>query len=138
MTRPGASQLAKAKRMLALEGASGDAAANTAAVGRVYDKLHVHLDPLLGAAGVHALLVRSAKLTQGPFSFLETETPDLSTALRERLLAQDPAVVTESAAALFATFLGLITTFIGDRLTIQVLRRAWPTLEAAAPTERTE
>jgi hypothetical protein len=51
------------------------------------------------------------------------------------LQAQDPAVATESAAALFGTFFALITAFIGERLTTQILRRAWPTIEETAPRE---
>ena len=61
--------------------------------------------------------------------------PEGSTKLRACLQALDPAVATEAAAALFGTFLELITTFIGERLTIQVLRSAWPTIEDTAPRE---
>lgn len=70
MNRPSAAQLEKARRLLLDEGAAGSAGECAPAAGRVYDKLHGHLDPLLGAAGVQALLVRSAKLTQRQFSFL--------------------------------------------------------------------
>ena len=69
------------------------------------------------------------KLRQGQFPFLEVAVVDSSTKLRECLHAQDAAVATESAAALFGTFFALITTFIGERLTTQALRRAWPTIE---------
>jgi hypothetical protein len=126
---PSAAQLEKARLLLLHEGATGSAGECATAAGRIYDKLHAHLDPLLGAAGVQALLVRSAKLTQPQFSFLEVAVVEDSTKLRERLQAQDPAVATGSAAALFATFFALVTTFIGERLTTQILRRAWPTIE---------
>ena len=33
------------------------------------------------------------------------------------------------------TFLDLIITFIGDRLTVQVLRGAWPAIDETAPRE---
>ena len=98
------------------------------AAGRVYDTLQAHLAPLLGSAGVRALLARSAKLTQRRFSFLEVAVVESSTKLRECLHAQDAAVATESAEALFGTFFALITTFIGERLTIEALRRAWPNI----------
>jgi hypothetical protein len=52
------------------------------------------------------------------------------------LQAQDPAVATESAAALFGNFFTLITTFIGERLTAQLLRSAWPNFDETAPTEK--
>jgi hypothetical protein len=121
--------------LLAHEGAAGTADATTAA-GRVYDKLHAHMAPLVGVAGVQLLFVRSAKLTQGEFAWLsEVSILEGSTKLRERLQAQDPAVAPESAANLFGTFFALVTTFIGERLTTQIVRRAWPTLEETAPME---
>src|SRR5450631_2152410 len=135
MSRASPAQMERARRLLAHEGAAGSADEAAAAAGRVYDKLDIHLAPLLGAAGVQALLVRSATLTQGEFPFLAVAGPDGSTKLRECLRAQDPSVATESAAALFGTFFTLITTFIGERLTVQALRRAWPKIEETAPTE---
>jgi hypothetical protein len=123
--------------LLAHEGAASaaDERATTAA-GRVYDKLHAHMAPLVGDAGVQLLFVRSAKLAEGEFTGL-AEVPifERSTKLRECLHTQGPAVATESAAALFGTFFALITAFIGERLTTQVLRRAWPTIEETAPLE---
>jgi hypothetical protein len=131
-TRPGPAQLARARQLLEHEGGADEGAA---AAARVYDKLHAHLDPLLGAAGVQALLVRSARLTHGPSSPLEVAILAGSTNLRACLQAQDPAVATESAAALFGTFFALVIGFIGERLTIQMLRRAWPTIDDPAPWE---
>ena len=124
--------------MLGHEDAAGGAAArgNTAA-GRVYDKLHVHLAPLVGVGGVHMLFARSARLAQGEFArFAEVSMDEGSTKLRECLQAQDPAIATGSAAALFGNFFTLITTFIGERLVAQLLRSAWPTFDDAAPTEK--
>jgi hypothetical protein len=129
----------RARRLLAHEGAAGSADGGaTTAAGRVYDKLQAHLAPLVGAAGVQSLLVRSAKLAQGFTGLAEVSTFEGSTKVRERLEAQDSAVTTESAASLFATFFALLTTFIGERLTTQVLRSAWPTIEDTPPTETTK
>lgn len=130
-----ATQVAMARLLLAHEGAADGAAA---AGGKIYDKLQAHLTPLLGSAGVRALLARSAKLAQRQFSFLEVVVVESSTNLRECLRAQDAAVATESAATLFGTFFSLITTFIGERLTTQALRRAWPTIEEIAPATTPE
>lgn len=125
-------QLAEAKRLLAYEGASGDTAKEcAAAAGRVFDKLNAGLGPLLGAAGVRALLARSTTLagrdlgTVAGAGFL-----DSSTTLRTFLQDLEPAVAHRAAEALFAAFLSLITSFIGERLTLQAMRSAWPTLEA--------
>ena len=57
------------------------------------------------------------------------------TKLGSCLQALDPAIGAEAAATLFGTFLELITTFIGERLTVVVLRSAWPAIEETAPRE---
>jgi hypothetical protein len=138
--RPSGAQTETARRLLAHEGAACTAgSAATTAAGRVYDKLEAHLAPLLGATGVQSLLVRSAKLAQQEFKDLaDVSIFEGSTKLRDRLRAQDSAVTTESATALFATFFALLTTFIGERLTTQVLRSAWPMIEETPPPETTE
>jgi hypothetical protein len=130
--RPSPAQLERARRLLAHEGGTGSAKQSTAAPGRVFDKLHAQLAPLVGVAGVHMLLVRSAKLAGGELAQV-AELPIVEGArkLRERLQG-DPAVAAE-AAALFGTFLTLLTTFIGERLTTQVLLNAWPSIEDTAP-----
>ena len=121
--------------MLAHEGVAGSADASPAA-GRVYDKLHAHIAPLVGTDGAQLLFVRSAKLVQGEFAwFAEISILEGSTKLREFLHARDPVVATESAVVLFGTFFALITTFIGERLATQVLRSAWPMIEPTAPRE---
>lgn len=131
-------QLERARRLLAHEAAAGGAATRgKTAAGRVYDKLHVHLAPLVGVAGVHMLFARSARLAQGEFARLAAVSMDEgSTKLRECLHAPDPAIATESAAALFGHFFTLITIFIGERLVAQLLRSAWPTFNDAASTEK--
>jgi hypothetical protein len=131
MKRPSPTQMERARRLLAHEGAASSASerAKTAA-GRVYEKLHAHMGPLVGVAGVDLLFMRSAKLAQSEFASLaDLSILEGATKLRERLRAQDPAVATESAAALFGTFFMLSGAFIGERLTTQVLRSAWPTFE---------
>jgi len=124
--------------LLALEGAASGADDSVAtAAGRVYDKLHAHLAPLVGTFGVQSLFVRSAKLTPDEFAALaEVSVLEGSTKLRAHWQARGSAVDAESAAGLFATFLSLLTTFIGERLVNQVLRSAWPTIEETVPREK--
>lgn len=136
MSSPGAAELERARRLLAQEGAGAAGDNVAAAAGQVYDKLHAHLAPLLGGMGVQALFVRSAKLTPGKLAGLaEVSVLEGSARLREHLQRQGSVVDAESAAALFGTFLSLLTTFVGERLVTQVLRRAWPTIEETAPRE---
>jgi hypothetical protein len=137
MGRPSATQVETAKRLLANEGNSGRSSKECAAAAwLVYEKFTARLAPLVGAAGVQALFVRSAKLAQAESVCLtEVATPEGMTKLGACLQTLRPAEATEVAAVLFGTFLDLVTTFIGERLTVVVLRSAWPTIEETAPRE---
>ena len=138
MSRADPAQLEKARRLLAHEGAAGRADKSTTAAARVYDKLRAHLGLLVGDLGVRLLFVRSARLAQGEFAtFAEVTGVEASTMLREYLQKNSPAVAAESAAVLFGTFFTLIHTFIGERLTTEVLRTAWPMFDTA-PAEKTK
>ncbi len=140
MSRPSPEQMERARRLLAHEGAAGraeqHAGGESTAAGRVYDKLHAQLAPIVGAAGVHLLFMRSAKLARGELARL-AELPSVEgpAKMRECLHAREPALATESAAALFGAFFTLLTIFIGERLTTRVLDSAWPALEGAASKE---
>jgi hypothetical protein len=128
----------RARRLLSIEGDSGTSSdACAIAAGRVYDKLAAQLVPLLGAAGVEALFARSAKLAgaERPCIAALADGVDASTRLRACLQALAPAAASEVAALLFGTLLELIVTFIGDRLTVQALRGAWPAIDETAPRE---
>ena len=123
--------------MLAHEGAAGDATRDGTAAVRVYEKLHGRLSDLVGVAGADLLFARSAKLTQDSHArFAGPPGDEDATKLCERLQAQDPAIATESAAALFGNLFALTTTFIGEGLTTQLLRSTWPTLSDAALREQ--
>jgi hypothetical protein len=135
MNRLKPEQLERARQLLAHETATGSAdEPATTAAGRVYAKLVAQLAPLVGETGVELLFLRSAKLVQGHFaSVAEVSGLEGSTKLQQRLQTRKPALPSEAAEALFGTFFTLITTFIGERLTTQVLRGAWPTFEETAP-----
>ena len=132
-----ARQVERASRLLASEGDSGSSADECAAAAwRVYEKLNARLTPLLGSAGVQALLVRSAKLAQAELgSLAEVAIPEGMKKVSSGLQALDPTDATEVAATLFGTFLELVTNLIGERLTVVVLRSAWPTIEDTVPGE---
>ena len=139
MNRPSPAQLDRARRLLAHEGAAGSDEPCAIAAARVYEKLHEHLAPLVGAAGVQALFARSAKLANAGFDWpAEVAVAESSTGLRAWLQGLEPVVANERAAALFGAFFSLITTFIGERLTSQALRSAWPMIGETASTEKTK
>ena len=133
MTILGAEQMERANWLLTSEGSSAsDSAACAAAAGRVYEKLDAQLTPLLGRAGFQALLARTAKLANAKLAPLAGALEDAAQ-LSARLQSLEPTFAAETAAVLFGTFLDLIATFIGDRLTVQVLRRSWPAIDETSP-----
>lgn len=108
------------------------------AAGLICEKLHLHLAPLLGTVGVELLLTRSVRVTQARHAGLVGVTfANGATTLPEILAAQSAESATESAVALFAAFFTLLASFIGERLTTQVLRKAWPAIDLTTePTSK--
>ena len=148
-----------ALRQLALKvlaqhaGPAAGAEALAAAARRAYDDLARVSAPLIGQVGVDALTGRALHLVRGEYPWL-VGTRDGTPARTERtpgtpppeqadgpfahvivcLERQDPAVATEAAGAVFATFTGLLVTFIGESLTAGLLRKAWPAAFSDAST----
>ena len=121
-----------ALRALAQRKASiADAGALAAAAQRAYADLTRVSAPLIGDVGVNALTGRSLYLAQRQYPWLvQTREPEQWDGPFEQIVfcleRQDPAVATEAAGAVLATLLGLLVTFIGEPLTVQLLRQAWP------------
>jgi hypothetical protein len=151
-----------ALRQLALKvlaqhaGSAAGAEALAAAAHRAYDDLSRVSAPLIGQVGVDALTGRAVHLAQREYPWL-VPTREGTPACTERTLGtpppeqaegpfaqvifclerQDPAVATEAAGAVFATFMGLLVTLIGEPLTARLLRKAWPDAFSDASTEET-
>ena len=137
-----------AMRQLALKvlaqhaGSAGGAEAFVAAARRAYDDLAHVSTPLIGQVGVEALTARALHLAQREHLWLvDVREPEQADEPFAQVIAslerQNPAVATEGAAALFATFAGLLVTFIGEPLTTGLLRKAWPKAFSDAHTEET-
>ena len=112
-------------------GPAAGAKALAAAAHRAYDDLARVSAPLIGQAGVDALTGRALHLAQRDYPWLvRTREPEQAEEPFARFIfcleRQDPAVATEAAGAVFATFAGLLVTFIGEPLTAGLLRKAWP------------
>ena len=121
-------------------GPSAGADAIAAATRRAYADLALVSTPLIGQVGVDAVTGRAVRLAQREYSWLvdprEPERPDGPFAqVIVSLERQDPAVATDGAAAVFATLVGLLVTFIGESLTTGLLRKAWPTAFSDTHTE---
>lgn len=115
--------------------AGGDGASSedlAAASGRLLDRLSQRLSVVIGGAGVEALLLRAVTLRKADFPFLDermfsrAQGGSAGDSLRARLQEQEPGVIREVSVTLFATFGGLLTTVIGERLASSLLRDVWP------------
>ena len=137
-----------ALRQLALKvlaqhaGSAAGAEAIAAAARRAYDDLARVSAPLIGQVGVEALTGRALHLAQREYPWLvQTREPEQAERPFIQVIAclerQDPAVAIEAAGAVFATFTGLLVTFIGEPLTARLLRQAWPDAFADASTKET-
>ena len=123
-----------ATQLLALEVGGAPATSETlaAASGHLLDKLSRRLAQVIGPAGVQSILLRAVKLWKSEFAFLDERIVprDSRTSFAEPLRAclreQEPEVIRAAAVTLFATFTGLLTTLIGDRLTWTLLQQIWP------------
>jgi hypothetical protein len=123
-------------------GSEEGAEAVAAAARRTYDDLAHVSTPLIGQIGVDALIGRALHLAQREYRWLPAESePDRTNEPFARVIVslrrQDPAVALEGTAAVFATFAGLLVTFIGEPLTTGLLRKAWPGAFSDAQTKET-
>ena len=112
-------------------GSATGSEALAAAAQRAYQDLARVSAPLIGQVGVDALTGRALHLAQREYPWLvstlepEQDGGPLASVI-VNLGRQDPAVATKAAGSVFATFAGLLVTFIGEPLTADLLRRAWP------------
>lgn len=131
------------RRMLAREAGTGaDAPAVAAAARRLGERFAQQLNPLIGDAGVAAILARSLHLTQRNVPGLATvraaDQNEGPFPLLQRSLEQlEPAAATEASVALLDGVSELLESFIGEGLTTRLLREAWPDDFAGDTTEET-
>ena len=121
---------------------SGTPAGCAAAMESMHRKLSGRLVPLIGVAGMRALFEGSVKVTCREFPTL-LEVPsgawsansNLAEALGVLLGNIDQALAWTATKSLYANFLGLTTTLLGERLVLLVLQRAFPDLDVTAKQE---
>jgi hypothetical protein len=129
---PNAAHQTLALKVLAqYAGRAPGASGISAAAQRAYDELRRAAIPLIGQGGVEALFGRAVHLAkQDHPSLVHTGESDVKESpLASVILSlerQDAAVSMAAAAAVFATFTGLLVTLIGEALTTRLLRKAWP------------
>jgi hypothetical protein len=95
----------------------------------VCDTLRQHLSVLAGAAGFRSLISRALTLARAEVPGLDAvrvredgslEWPGADESQR------DPEGIAKGEAALVARFLGLLISFIGEPLTLRLVREVWP------------
>ncbi len=131
-----------ARRMIVSRmGANPSSHAQASTTVRVVETLVNNLSPLVGSIGSQALLGRSLTLTARAFpcyAEVRGAGQDLLNAIDACLRTQEPDVAMDATAALLTAYLQLMSTFIGERLTVQLLQDAWPDLSIPPLQEQHE
>ena len=118
-----------AQRLLAVEAANQSAAdAHLHEAVRVCEKLRIALIRLAGSDGFESLLRRALALARSEVPALDRVTvkPDCSMEGLTELTANAAAGEFHGPTAITAHLLGLLITFIGEPLTLRLVREAWP------------
>lgn len=121
-----------AKRLVAYEmRGKHSSAPKTPIVFLVSGKLRPSLAALMGNVGFHALLSRALALASAEVPWLRTvqATADGSfEELHDVGLQRNPDEIVEGGVVLVAHLLGLLVAFIGEDLTLRLVRDVWPKL----------
>ena len=121
-----------AARLIAYETTNNKSSeTKTSAAFLVDEKLRPHLATLMGNIGFCALLSRALVLTnaEGPWLRAVHVKADGSLEGLGELDAQvDPKESFEGTVVLLAQLLGLLVAFIGENLTLRLVREVWPKL----------
>lgn len=93
-------------------------------------KLQAHLENIMGSAGFHALLSRALLLAGEDVPWLRSVNVkadgSLEISWEHELKAKvDPKEIAEGGIVLLATLLGLLVSFIGEALTLRLVREVW-------------
>jgi hypothetical protein len=127
---PAAQELA---RLLLLHEAGGQSEplALAEALERACGRLQPRMAGLIGRAGFVALFTRALRLAREAYpdlvavAFDEQAEAGLHGA-REYAAAREPAEVGDALGAILAQFIGLLITFIGEELSMRLIREIWP------------
>ena len=95
----------------------------------VSEKLRLHLATFMGRTGFHTLLARSLALSAAEVPWLSKVRVEEDGSLGglEGLQAElGPDEFFEGGVVLLAQLLGLLVSFIGERLTLRLVLEVWP------------
>jgi hypothetical protein len=123
-----------AKRLIAHETRGNKSSTTTAPLAfSVIAKLRPTLANLMGGAGFAALLARALALASAEVRWLKKVQIKSDGSLQgpDELAEQlGPDELFKGQVVLLAQLLGLLVAFIGEKLTLQLVRETWPTLPA--------
>ena len=127
-----------ARRLLAASQSASDPQVHEAVL--VSDKLRISLTRFAGADGFTSLLRRALALARAEVPSLQSVKVGADGRLEgfELLAAQTGMDVAAAAAAITAHLLGLLVTFIGEPLTLALVREAWPDISLTESHSTTE
>jgi hypothetical protein len=133
MSRAAPKHRAFAERLIAHESRANKSseAETPATVFSVIDKLRPQLATLMGTVGFRALASRALALANDEVSWLRAvhvKADGSFEGLRELAKQVTPDEIFEGKAVLLAQLLGLLAAFIGEDLTLQLVREVWPKL----------
>ena len=117
------------RRLLVVEATNNTASgAHVHEAVRVCEKLRISLTRFAGADGFTSLLRRALALARVEVPALQSidVKPDCSMVGLVELAAESRTAATDAAGALTAHLLALLVTFIGEPLTLRLVRDAWP------------
>ena len=117
------------RRLIALEELRAPSAGPASEALRVCEKIRVALAKLAGVAGFRSLMARALALATAEVPWLARVQvrPDGSLdGFDEARGQQGPIQNGEVGAVVVAQLLGLLVTFIGEPLTLGLVRDAWP------------
>lgn len=123
-----------AERLMADETKGRKSSEKSPAVFLVCEKLRPQLATLMGTGGYRALLSRARALaiTEVPWLATVQVTADASLQGLDELVAEvDPREFAEDSVVLLAQMLGLLAAFIGEDLTLRLVREVWPKLSVS-------
>ena len=121
-----------AERLIAYETRENKSSeTKTSAACRIGEKLRPHLATLMGNVGFRALFLRALALANADVPCLRAVHVNADGSLEglDELEAQvHPDEIFEGCVVLLAQLLGLLVAFIGENLTLRLVREVWPKL----------
>jgi hypothetical protein len=126
-----------ADRLIACETTGKQSSKTRHAAGcHVSKKLRLQLTSLMGNAGFRALLARALALASKDIAWLSAVNVNADGTLEgfDKPAAQiDPEKLAEGSVVLLTHLLGLLVAFIGEGMTLQLVRDIWPNIPSKDP-----